>query len=209
MCAATASKGFHWRRNMNKFFCVLVICFTTTPVFALNCPGDKMAYDWCWPTGTSNIGNYLKWHDMNSNYKDSGPHLGIDIKADEDDNVYAIADGKVMFSSMDRHGYGGVDWDDIGGDLVVEHYDSNNQPFTVLYGHVKNITNLTKIVRGAKIAEIGPYKGGVTHLHFGIRFPANNDENRYDGYGLEDKGFVSPLDFLQVHYPQRDFFLYI
>ncbi len=164
-----------------------------------------MSKGWCWPTGTSNIGNYIGWLDSNPNPKYLGKmHLGQDIDANEDDPVYAIADGKVIENRMDVSDYGGVGYP--GGALIIEHTDDNNKPFTVIYGHLKNIDVGCKVVRGQKIAKIGEYKGGSDHLHFGLRYPANTGSGLWAGYTTSGKkGFVDPLGFLSKHSPKREF----
>lgn len=179
--------------------CIMLLASSTFS-FAGSCQGEKMNKDWCWPTGTSKIGRLLKWHQINSNY--GGKHLGVDIKAAENDPVYAIADGVVVASRMDVGDYGGVNVP--GGALIIKHWDDNNKPFIVLYGHVKNINVKSKVFRGQKMAEIGPYRDGIVHLHFGVRYPANT-ENIWKGYWPSDIGFVNPLSFLNSHYPKREF----
>lgn len=183
---------------------------------AAQCPGDKMINGWCWPTKTSNIGNYLGWHGYNPGF--SGNHLAQDIDADEGDDVYSIADnGTVVKSRNDVRYYGGAtncnsdgSGDSIpGGGVVIRYVDSNDRSFDVLYAHLKSVyVSDGEIVNSnTKIGKIRNYTwcgNRMDHLHFGIRFPANDDDNRWAGYGNTNKGFVDPINFLNTHYPNNN-----
>ena len=183
---------------------------------AAQCPGDKMANGWCWPTKTSNIGNYLGWHGYNPGF--SGNHLAQDIDADEDTDVYSIADnGTVLKSRNDVSYYGGAtncssDGSGTsipGGGVVIRYVDSNDQSFDVLYAHLKNVyvSDGESVNSNTKIGKIRNYTwcgNRMDHLHFGIRFPANDDGNLWAGYGNTNKGFIDPINFLNTHYPSND-----
>ncbi len=161
----------------------------------------------CWPTEKENL--LLGWHGNNPDFSSSGVHLAQDIKATENDDVYAIADGVVLHNRMDVGCFGGFNDDNScidGGALIIQHITSDGKIFTAQYGHIKNITFHKKVYKGQKIAEIGPYKNGTIHLHFAIRFPFNDDGNRWSGYGFNDKGFVNPIEFLNNNSPgEMDF----
>ncbi|KKP83211.1 MAG: hypothetical protein UR83_C0038G0014 [Candidatus Moranbacteria bacterium GW2011_GWF2_35_54] len=165
------------------------------------CPGGTMPNGFCWPTEGS--AKLLGWHGENESYP-GGVHLAQDIRANEGDDVYAIADGTVLHNSMSIGGYGGVGRN--GGGLIIKHKLSSGEEFVALYAHLKNISAGTTVEKGNKIAEIGPYLGGTVHLHFGIRFPFNDDNNRWAGYGYgSDNGFTQPIAFIQNNAPYVDF----
>jgi hypothetical protein len=164
------------------------------------CPGGIMTNGLCWPTEGNEL--LLGWHGYNSNYAGK-IHLAQDIKANEGDKIYAIADGEVLHNRMDVDGYGGFGFD--GGGLIIKHQKADGQYFTALYAHLKNISVGTTVKKGQKIAEIGPYVGGTVHLHFGIRFPFNDDDSRWTGYGAMDNDFFDPIDFIENNAPYVDF----
>jgi len=182
---------------------VMVFCsfFCAVSIVSASCIGDEMSSGFCWPTEGKNL--LLGWHGVNKSYLGKF-HLAQDIKATEGDNVYAIADGIVLHSSMTLGGFGGVGID--GGALIIKYRNSSGNFFTAQYGHVKNISVGDKVLKGQKIAEIGPYTNGTVHLHFAIRFPFNDDDNRWSGYGTSDMGFVSPITFMNNHSPGHMFF---
>ncbi len=203
------------KRLISSFFILLI---SSTFVFAGNClcPGEKMKNGWCWPTGTSSIGNYVGWHDGNPDYPGS-KHLGQDIKASEDDGVYSISSGGyVVEVRNDVNYYGGMyrasDGSTKGikgGGVIVQYKEAGGDEFTVVYAHLKNIkvSKGETLNKGQKIGEIRDYtayRRTMNHLHFGIRFPANEDSNRWAGYGSTDKGFVNPLYFLEIHSPYTE-----
>jgi hypothetical protein len=193
------------------FICVTFLCFSNTVM--AGCSGDKMSKGWCWPTGTDNIGNYLDFGERNPNYHNRH-HLAQDIDANEGDAVYAIADGEVLHARNDVGGYGGLKncspthTDSIpGAGVIIRHKTVDNQEFIALYAHLKNVQVGTTVVAGQKIGEIRNYTAcgsRMDHLHFGIRFPNNDDSNRWDGYELGGNyyHFVDPINFLNTHSPR-------
>ena len=91
--------------------------------------------------------------------KFQGSHKGVDLAAPMGSDVYAVADGKVMFSGQDK-GYGNCVFIDHGNGIETR------------YAHHKlNLVHEGDIVRrGQKIAEVGT-TGHSTgpHLHFELR----------------------------------------
>jgi len=91
--------------------------------------------------------------------RDGKPHKGVDIAAPIGEPVYAVLDGKVVFSGQQR-GYGNV--------IVLEHDDY----VMTVYAH--NDANLVRlgdtVTRGQPIATVGD-TGSTTgsHLHFEYR----------------------------------------
>ena len=188
-----------FRQSVGLFIVVFVILLSGNCL--AECPGGTMPNGFCWPTEGSE--KLLGWHGKNESYP-GGVHLAQDIRATEGDDVYAIADGTVLHNSMNIGGYGGVGRS--GGGLVVKHKLSSGEEFVALYAHLKNISAETTVEKGNKIAEIGPYVGGTVHLHFGIRFPFNDDSNRWAGYGYgSDNGFTPPIAFIQNNAPYVNF----
>ena len=192
------------------FICVVLLCCSNTVM--AGCSGDKMLKGWCWPTGTDNIGNYLNFGEQNSNYHNRH-HLAQDIDANEGDAVYAIADGEVLHVRDNISGYGGLKncspthTDNIpGAGIIIKHRTIDNQEFIALYAHLKNVQVGATVVVGQKIGEVRNYTAcgsRMDHLHFGIRFPNNDDSNRWAGYELGGNyyNFINPINFLNAHYP--------
>jgi murein DD-endopeptidase MepM/ murein hydrolase activator NlpD len=113
--------------------------------------------DWPVPAGgtlTSPFG--MRYHPVTGEYS---MHTGIDIAAEEGEDVAAAADGRVRIAGE----YGGY-----GYAVVLEHEGG----YSTLYGHNSRITVRPgdEVRRGRKIAEIG--STGVStgpHLHFEVR----------------------------------------
>jgi murein DD-endopeptidase MepM/ murein hydrolase activator NlpD len=98
-------------------------------------------------------------------------HPGIDFNKDGtsgngdlDQPVYAIANGRVIFS-----GAGGSSWGDI---MLIEHTLPNGTKVWSQYGHVKNrsVSSGSTVSKGQQIAKVGNANGAWhAHLHFEIR----------------------------------------
>jgi len=107
--------------------------------------------------------------------RDGKPHKGIDISLPVGEAVYAVLDGKVVFSGQQR-GYGNV--------IVLEHDDY----VMTVYAH--NESNLARlgdtVTRGQPIATIGN-TGNSTgpHLHF---------EYRVQGKAIDPEQVLPSLD---------------
>lgn len=185
-----------------------LLCWCFSACVVAKCP-ESMPTGWCWPTGTSNLGHYLDWHGLNPSFPGE-KHLAKDIDAEENDPVFAIADGRVLIKRADVGGYGGVG--KSGGGMVIRHTAQDGTTFDVLYAHLKDMTVRDTVEYGEVIARIGPYPyadgSRHDHLHFGMSFPSRNDsyyrgsrgmDPIWDGYGIDDEGFYSPLLFLQEH----------
>ena len=90
-------------------------------------------------------------------------HDGIDIKGQEGDPVYAVADGTVIYSNDTIRGYGNM--------IILKHKNG----FVTVYAH--NSVNMVKkgqtVKQGQIIARVG-HTGYATgsHLHFEIRLHA-------------------------------------
>jgi len=196
--------------GMCQLVCYLFILMSNNVL--ASCHGQKMSKGWCWPTGTSSIGSYLDYDRPNPNY-DNRMHLGQDIDADENDAVYAIADGIVLYNRSNVGGYGGLTncspnhADSIpGAGVIIKHKTLNGEEFFALYAHLKNVHIGSTVIKGEKIGEIRNYTAcgsRMDHLHFGIRFPAVDDNYRWAGYEKNGNyyGFVDPIHFLNTHHP--------
>lgn len=183
------------------------------------CSGSPMRTGWCWPTASGGWSSYLEWHGHNSGFSD--PHLAQDIKAAENDPVYAVAKGLVLIVRENVSKYGGAGpcssdgktTSSIpGAGIIVRHYTSNGEPVDALYAHLKNVQ-----VKRNDVVEPGDIIGYVRnytwcglrkdHLHFGVAFPGRNIA-AYDnagtgdvwaGYGDTDRGFMNPVSFFSDH----------
>lgn len=200
--------------HASKFFCAAALLLVT-PVAIADCP-HALEKGWCSPVGkelkSGSVGNLrLGWHGLNSKYPGFF-HLGQDIKGTNTDPLYAIGDCIVSEARTNVGDYGGVG--KSGGAIVMSCATTDGEIFDVLYGHVQNIKlkKGDRVSRGDQIAEIGPYVGGVVHLHFGIRrfgYVKHSGDSKcsmWAGYGDPqwkdpDCGFTDPIAFLNSHRP--------
>jgi hypothetical protein len=135
-------------------------------------------------------------------------HVGVDIVADLDGNVYSIADGTIAVihaedSLTDNNSY-----------VIIEHTNSNNEVFFAIYGHVLAKSGLggdgVEVEAGENIGIIK--KAGLpVHLHFGINLSSDisdfiftNSDGQW-GWGRipefatpSDYGWINPIDYLET-----------
>ena len=107
-------------------------------------------------------------------------HLGTDIASPAREEIYSVADGKVILNDNIR-GYGNT--------VIVETTKDGNVVWA-LYGHMNELSDIpvgTKVQEGQPIGKVGNTGiGGGNHLHLGISY---GDENgKYDNH----KGWVDP-----------------
>ena len=148
-------------------------------------------------------------------------HIGQDIEAEPEDEVYAIADGVVIYKSDPGYDHG---WDKNRGDnnlgVIVKHRLRDGAEFLALYGHVhSNVSLNDSIEGGAPFATIGPF-GNEPHLHFGIhpgsKLP-QSDSPKKIGWGMmglvhwilgeepNTNGFADPIDWITAKSPYGQF----
>ena len=116
--------------------------------------------------------------------KFTGFHTGVDFEAFEDEQnsdvqIYAICDGELV-TKRSASGYGG---------LVTQQCTIENEPVTVLYGHVR-LSSVqaeigTELKAGENLGVLGTGYSAETdnerkHLHLGI----------VKGHGAEIRGYV-------------------
>jgi murein DD-endopeptidase MepM/ murein hydrolase activator NlpD len=132
----------------------------------------------------------------------SGYHTGLDIEILPEEieavvPVKTICDGKIIYTGT-IEGYGGV---------VIQECTLNNQPTSVLYGHVKpssiKVSQGDEVIRPETIiAELGDTNSEETgntrkHLHLGIH---KGNHIEFLGYVTDEKDlqeFIDPLLLLQ------------
>ena len=151
-------------------------------------------------------GIYL--HNSGGNKK----HMGIDIHAQDETNVYAIADGTVA------HKYSENSWYNADGILqnnsviIIKHTNSVNENFFAIYGHVLARDGLKEGDCVDVVKEIGNIvkSGSPVHLHFGINTFSKISDFYYGPYGWglipasENPSvfsWVDPIDYLNNHLP--------
>ena len=143
-------------------------------------------------------------------------HLGQDIEAKEGDNVYAIADGEIIYVSVSGWGEGNFG-------ILIKHRLNTGEDFVAVYGHVRpNSANLkpavsgpvdppVPVVAGEAFATIGPYDS-TPHLHFGIRPGGGVPPSPWGRMPLDQwpntNGFVDPLDWITKRTPLKPVPLY-
>ena len=173
-----------------------------------------------YPTGKSGPYTYAGWLAGGPGmlpYQNGYYHLGQDIEANEGDDVYAIADGKIIYVSV-----GG--WGEGNFGLLIKHKLNTGEDFLALYGHVRpNSEDLRRtisghvdpsvpVVAGEAFATIGPYDS-IPHLHFGIRPGGEVPPSPWGRMPLErwsdTNGFVDPLEWITTQTPLKPVPLYV
>lgn len=128
----------------------------------------------------------------------TGYHTGVDFETTPaeqniDVPVYAICTGKILISQFGS-GYGG---------MVVESCTLNNNPITVVYGHIRLTSVSTKvggtINSGSLLANLGTGYSSETdgerkHLHLGIHKSSTPNTS---GYVANKSSLVNWIDFEQ------------
>lgn len=92
--------------------------------------------------------------------RDGSFHKGVDLAAPTGTNVYAYADGKVVFSGWDNGGYGYL--------VIISHGNG----IETYYGHNSKllVSAGQQVKKGQHIAEVGSTGESTgSHLHFEIR----------------------------------------
>ncbi len=133
--------------------------------------------------------------------KFTGWHTGADFEIfpgeeNKDISVFAICKGKLLVKEFGR-GYGG---------MLVQACDINNQPATVVYGHLKLSSVTFKvgdyIVTGSNIGILGKGYTNETdyerkHLHLGIHKGSAIDTRGYIAAEAELQNWMDPLLILK------------
>lgn len=133
--------------------------------------------------------------------KFTGWHTGADFEIfpgeeNKDIQVFAICRGKLLVKEFGR-GYGG---------MAVESCNINNQPVTVVYGHLKLESIKSKIgeelTAGSVIGILGQGYTSETdyerkHLHLGIHQGEKVDTRGYVATEAELKNWIDPLLILK------------
>ncbi|GHU41267.1 hypothetical protein AGMMS50289_04130 [Betaproteobacteria bacterium] len=101
---------------------------------------------WSWPANGKIMGNFAETK-------------GIDIAGKAGDAVLAAADGYVVYTGNDLRGYGNL--------VIIKH----NDKYSTAYAHNQKILvkEQQKVIRGAKIVEMGKTDSDVVKLHFEVR----------------------------------------
>jgi len=166
-----------------------------------------------YPTGTDELGDYTGWLERDAEhggfYEKGYYHIGHDIAAAVNTNVYAIADGEVIYID------GGGSWNKNPTDgnigIFIKHKLNDGTEFLALYGHVhSNLKTGDNVTGGKSFATIGPW-GNTPHLHFGIcpgTTPPPTNKNKKIGWGMmgnahwpDTNGFVDPIQWITSNSP--------
>lgn len=194
-------------RILLVFGIITVISFGT--VTALPAQTDT---GFVYPTGTKGPYLYCGWLSAYPEYPFDGYyHIGQDMEANVETNIYAIADGEIIY--VDN----GDAWNFIPEDknygIFVKHKSNNGKEFVALYGHIRpinidlmrngKIDPPVKVYSGVSFATIGPF-GSIPHLHFGIYpgldFPLSNWGRMPIGQPGAN-GFVDPMEWITTKRP--------
>lgn len=128
-------------------------------------------------------------------------HNGADYASFVGANVYAVADGTVVYSGQ-YNGFGSLNPSTRGGVIVVRHTNKSGQAFYAVYGHVNRFVGVGATVRKGEVigTVAASYNSGVflPHLHFGIYtgsvFPTSGW-----GYSSSLAGWVEPRSYLDAN----------
>ena len=133
----------------------------------------------------------------------AGGHIGEDYDANENDPVYAIADGTVWFYDANATCYGGGNGTtcacEPGVVLFIRHRKADGTYFIAQYGHIKNVPTALRyagrnasgpaVSAGQHIADIAVFapcrdcSSRCDHLHLGWWDSQNDIPNSGWGYG--------------------------
>jgi hypothetical protein len=180
---------------------------TTTPTGFYYPTGKPPVYDPPQKYGYDGACTYYDcpgWLAREDDYWSGYYHIGQDIEANVEDNVYAISDGLVRYIS-----HGGWGTDNVG--IFVKHKLNDGTEFLALYGHIRSSVKVGDDIDGGKsFATIGPF-GNEPHLHFGIHsgtsLPPSSSSEKI-GWGRmgikhwpNTNGFVDPLAWITTKIP--------
>lgn len=143
-----------------------------TPVRTPTTPRRRNA-PFIWPVRTGELVSYY-------GKRGNTMHKGIDIKAPLRTKIYAVADGRVVYSNNTQPGYGNL--------IIIQH----DRDMVSVYAHnrVNMVDEGDSVRQGQEIAEVGATGRTKTpHLHFELRYkgkaqnplvrlPATNNLNR-------------------------------
>ncbi len=113
-------------------------------------PSYKQTIYWRWPTQGKVI-NLFSINDLDSR--------GIDIAGEIGQPVYAVAEGKVVYSGTGLTGYGNL--------IIVKH--DNTYLSAYAYNSNRLVQEGVQVKKGTHIANMGSGKNNVPMLHFQIR----------------------------------------
>jgi lipoprotein NlpD len=113
-------------------------------------PEYNRAIRWRWPTKGKVVNRFSS--------KALGQH-GIDIAGKLGQPVYAVADGKVVYSGTGLADYGNL--------IIVKHNDTFLSAYA--YNRKRLVKEGTWVKRGTQIAEMGSWENNIAALHFQIR----------------------------------------
>ncbi len=192
-------------------YIALVLCIFANATYAL----DQTETGFFYPIGKDDYAPGAGWLAKDPDYFTGEYHIGVDMMQEYGRDVYAIADGKVVYISYDKPGDGdGKKWGVNNCALVIEHKTYDERVFTAVYGHVqcKTIPTLkSDVYAGKSIGKIGHWDYG-DHLHFGIheglfstmaksgwgKMPSTSWTTPCIGKCLNT--FTDPIAFIQTHF---------
>ena len=98
-------------------------------------------------------------------------HHGVDYNNPTGTQVYAVADGKVVYAGDDRDTLFSS-WSDFYGNLIVLEHIADGDPFYTLYAHLSTIQvqEGEHVFAGDPIGKVGDSGSAIGgHLHFELR----------------------------------------
>jgi len=146
-------------------------------------------------------------------YDEGKYHPATDIGAPEGDPVYAIADGEIVYISVNG-------WEENNYGIFIKHKLNTGEEFLALYGHIVPDSGDLRVAEPGPVSPAVPVKGGENfatighyfaspHLHFGVRpgtsltGPGPFGKLLCPDVGpIEDLGgFADPIDWITTQTP--------
>jgi hypothetical protein len=193
--------------NIKRCLTVFVLFLISSAVLASDL--DRTDTGFVYPLGKRDFSSSNGWWlSKDTNYFPGEYHIGVDMMAEFNSIVYAVADGKAKKRSSS-------DWGDGNCAAVIEHKTSDGKVFTAIYGHLQCsslIADNSDVYIGQPIGRIGDWPHG-DHVHFGIhdgsystiaksgwgrRLVDGNWTNPCVGSCLNT--FISPVEFIENNY---------
>ncbi len=179
---------------------------------------DQTATGFFYPIGKASFSTGSGWWlSKDPDYFAGEYHTGVDMMRSYGSDVYAIADGKVVYISYDTPTSGaGKKWGVENCAIVVEHKTHDGSVFVAVYGHLQSNSVPAKnseVYAGKPIGKIGHWDYG-DHLHFGLhdgpfssmaksnwgKMPISSWTTPCEGNNSCTNTFTDPLDFIQTKY---------
>jgi hypothetical protein len=113
--------------------------------------------DKAWEVNSYKFGEECEYYTENGSTKKWGRHLGEDMNLPPSTKIYAMAAGKVAYTSI--HPGKSKDARNWGGIVILGHWTSQSEALYSLYGHIKPKPGLERghyVKEGDELGEVAP-----------------------------------------------------